>query len=169
MEELKEKSGKEVELLSEEVQEVMNRIPSAIVRWGMTIMVIIVAGLLIASAYIRWPQTIECPFEGRQIGEIIELKTTLSPETLNYLLQVDEQSICVYSPMLQQKYASDGITGKISKISTYSYSSNKYNTSLTVILNQNFLNPDSILYGDIQLIIYDKTLLQLIIEKARRL
>lgn len=168
MEELKEKAGKEVELLSEEAQEVMNRIPSSFVRWGMTIMVIILAGLLIASAYFRWPQTIKCPFEGRQIGEIIELKTTLTPETLNYLLHVDEHAICVYSPMLQQNYDSDGIIGKITKISTYSYSSNQYNTTLTVIPNQNILTPDSILYGDIQLIISEKTLLQSIIEKVQR-
>ena len=43
MEELKENiSYKDVELLSEEVQEVMSRIPSAIVRWGMTLMAVIV-------------------------------------------------------------------------------------------------------------------------------
>ena len=50
MEEMEEKSGKNVELLSEEVQEVMNHIPSAIVRWGMTVMAVIVAGILIATA-----------------------------------------------------------------------------------------------------------------------
>ena len=169
MEELNKTSGKEVELLSEEVQEVMNRIPSAFVRWGMTIMAIIVTGMLITAAYIKWPQTIECPFEGRQIGEMIELKTTLTPETLNYLLHVNEQAVTVYSPMLQQKYASNGLSGKITTVSTESYSNNQYNTTLTVNLNQDIQTTESILYGDIQLIMSEKTFLQIIVEKTRKL
>lgn len=156
-------SNKDVELLSEEVQEVMNHIPSVIVRWGMSIMAIIVGGLLMASAYIKWPKTIECPFEGEQIGNIVVLRTALSSETLNFLLHSDEQSICIYSPMFEQKYSSIGITGNITNISPFSYSNNQYNTTLTVDLDYNKIILDSIFYGNVQFIVSEKTLLQSII------
>lgn len=162
-------SNKDVELLSEEVQEVMNRIPSAIVRWGMTIMAVIVGGILVAATYIKWPKTIESPFEGQQIGNnTVVLKTALSPETLNYLLHADEQSICIYSPMFQQKYSSDGITGRIMKISTICHSNYQYNTALTVVLDHDKTTPDSIFYGDVQFIVSERTLLQSIVGSVKR-
>ena len=79
MEELKESTSyKDVELLSEEVQEVMSRIPSAIVRWGMTVMAIIVVGMLIVAAYVPWPRTIEYPFEGHHDGAKALINVTLT-------------------------------------------------------------------------------------------
>ena len=168
MEKLNNKtSNKDVELLSEEVQEVMNRIPSAIIRWGMTVMAFILGGILIAAAYIRWPQIIECSFEGHQIGNTVVLKTALSPEAMNYLLHRDEQSIRVYSPMFQQKYSSDGITGRINKISTISYSNDHYNTTLTVVMDHNKITEGSIFYGNVQFIVSEKTLLQSIVGSVK--
>ena len=164
MENLKEYNGKDVELLSNEVQEVMNRIPSTVVRFRMTIMALILSGILITTAYIKCPKTIESSFEGLQVGNIVELKTSLSDETLNYLLQRDGQSICIYSPMFQQKYSSNEVTGIIAKISIVSRSNDKYNTVLTVVLNNDKLAPDSIFYGDVRFIVLEKTLLQSIIE-----
>lgn len=164
----KTSSNKDVELLSDEVQEIMNRIPSAIIRWGMTIMAVILSGILIAAAYIKWPKTIESPFEGQQIGNIVTLKTTLSSEALNYLLHKNEQSICIYSPMFQQKYSSDGVTGIITNISTFSRSNDQYNTTLTVVLNHDKITPDSIFYGDVQFIVSEKTLLQSIVGSLKR-
>lgn len=161
-------SNKDVELLSDEVQEVMNRIPSAVVRWGMTIMAFVLFGILIAAAYIKWPKTIESPFEGLQIGNNVELKTTLSSETLNYLLHRDGHSICIYSPVFQHKYLSDGVTGKITKISTINRSNEQYNTILTVVLNQDKITLDSIFYGEVRFIVSEKTLLQSIIGGVNR-
>ena len=45
--------GKEIELRSEEVQEVMGQIPAWIVRWGITILFIVVLVLLVGSYFFR--------------------------------------------------------------------------------------------------------------------
>jgi len=169
MEELKKiESDKDVELLSEEVQDVMNRIPSVVTRWGMTIMAIILGGILIATTLIKLPKTIECPFEGQQIGDTVVLKTTVSSETLNNLLHRDEQRICIYSPMFEQKYSSDGIIGDITAISTFRHSNDHYNTTLTVVLDCDNITTDSIFYGEIQFTISEKTLLQSIVACVKR-
>ena len=44
-------AGKEIELRSEEVQEVMGQIPAWIVRWGITILFIVVLALLVGSYF----------------------------------------------------------------------------------------------------------------------
>lgn len=49
---------KEVELRSEEVQEVMGQIPSWIVRWGITILFLVVVTLLIGSCFFKYPDVI---------------------------------------------------------------------------------------------------------------
>ena len=51
-------AGKEIELRSEEVQEVMGQIPAWIVRWGITILFIVVLALLVGSYFFRYPDVI---------------------------------------------------------------------------------------------------------------
>ena len=53
---------KEIELRSEEVQEVMNRVPSAILRYGSGVLLGIVLLLLGGSAWFSYPETVvtEC-------------------------------------------------------------------------------------------------------------
>ena len=51
-------AGKEIELRSEEVQEVMGQIPAWIVRWGITILFIVVLVLLVGSYFFRYPDVI---------------------------------------------------------------------------------------------------------------
>ena len=51
-------AGKEIELRSEEVQEVMGQIPAWIVRWGITILFIVVLVLLLGSYFFRYPDVI---------------------------------------------------------------------------------------------------------------
>lgn len=53
-----EKKYKKIELRSEEVQEVMNEIPSWILRRGITTLFIIVIALLIGSWFFKYPDTI---------------------------------------------------------------------------------------------------------------
>lgn len=50
--------NKEIELRSEEVQELMGQIPSWIVRWGITLLFIILAVLLIGSCFFKYPDVI---------------------------------------------------------------------------------------------------------------
>ena len=50
--------GKEIELRSEEVQEVMGQIPAWIVRWGITVLFIVVLALLVGSYFFKYPDVI---------------------------------------------------------------------------------------------------------------
>lgn len=52
------KKWKDVELRSEEVQDVMGQIPPWIVRWGITLLFIIVLALLIVSIFFKYPDVI---------------------------------------------------------------------------------------------------------------
>lgn len=52
------KKWKDVELRSEEVQEVMGQIPPWILRWGITLLFIIVFALLIVSIFFKYPDVI---------------------------------------------------------------------------------------------------------------
>ncbi len=54
-----EQSYKDIELRSEEVQEVMNRVPPSILRYGIGILTTIVMVLLIGSALFRYPETVQ--------------------------------------------------------------------------------------------------------------
>lgn len=53
------KENKEIELRSEEVQEVMGQIPGWIVRWGITILFIVVLALLVGSYFFTYPDMVE--------------------------------------------------------------------------------------------------------------
>lgn len=52
------KTDKEIEIRSEEVQEVMGQIPSRIVRWGITILFIVVLALVVGSFFFKYPDVI---------------------------------------------------------------------------------------------------------------
>lgn len=51
--------NKEIELRSEEVQEVMGQIPAWILRWGITVLFVIVLALLIVSYFFKYPDTLQ--------------------------------------------------------------------------------------------------------------
>ncbi|MDR2823653.1 MAG: HlyD family secretion protein [Prevotellaceae bacterium] len=51
----------EVELRSEEFQEVLSRVPSWIQRWGITLILILLAILLVGSALFRYPEIVTAP------------------------------------------------------------------------------------------------------------
>lgn len=53
------KKYKEIELRSEEVQEVMNHVPSWILRWGITVLFCIVIVLLVGSYLFKYPDIVE--------------------------------------------------------------------------------------------------------------
>ena len=57
--EKEEKKYKEIELRSEEVQEVMGEIPPWILRWGITTLFVIVMALLTGSWFFKYPDTIK--------------------------------------------------------------------------------------------------------------
>ena len=54
-----ENENKEVELRSEEVQEIMGQLPAWIIRWGITILFIVVLALVIGSCFFKYPDVIQ--------------------------------------------------------------------------------------------------------------
>lgn len=48
-------------IYSSEAQEVLGRIPSWIVRWGVTVIFVIFAGILIGCYFIKYPDTVQAP------------------------------------------------------------------------------------------------------------
>jgi len=53
-----ENERKDIELRSEEVQEVMGQIPAWIVRWGITLLFLVVVALLVGSCFFKYPDVI---------------------------------------------------------------------------------------------------------------
>ena len=51
-------AGKEIEIRSEEVQEVRGQIPAWIVRWGVTVLFAVVLALLVGSYFFKYPDVI---------------------------------------------------------------------------------------------------------------
>ncbi len=65
---------KEIELRSEEVQEVMGQVPAWIIRWGITILFVVIAGLLAGSYFFTYPEVVatEMTLTSRQpVGEVV--------------------------------------------------------------------------------------------------
>lgn len=155
--------GREVELHSGEVQEVMRRIPSALVRWGMTIMALIVAGLLAAAAFIRWPETAESEFLWRGDGAASVITARLSPETVKALSDGTELSTTLYSPMFPDEYAERGVPCSIAEISTVSGPDGFYSARLECEAPPGIDSRYEI-RGTLLLMISDKTLLQRLFE-----
>jgi Multidrug resistance efflux pump len=58
MDEEKREKNKIVELRSEELQEVMGKMPSWIVRWGVTTLFVVVFAILVGSVFFKYPDTI---------------------------------------------------------------------------------------------------------------
>lgn len=53
---------KDIELKSEEVQEVMNHIPSSILRYGISVLLGILLVLLVGSSFFSYPDTVDAEF-----------------------------------------------------------------------------------------------------------
>lgn len=53
-----EEEKKDIELRSEEVQEIFSRVPAWIVRWGITVVFLVVGLLLVGSMFFRYPDII---------------------------------------------------------------------------------------------------------------
>ena len=56
------KEYKEIELRSEEVQEVMSAVPPALLRYGIGVLLAVVCVMLIGSMFFSMPDTVEASF-----------------------------------------------------------------------------------------------------------
>lgn len=108
MENLKEYRGDYGALRCTEAQEVMGRIPSAIVRWGMTVMAVIVGGLFTAACVIPWPQTEECPCIVEADSVRYRVTVRFSPKVTAMLFKEKNAEFSVKIPMLDDLPAVHG-------------------------------------------------------------
>ena len=90
---MEEKAYKDIELRSEEVQEVMNRVPPSILRYGIGILATIVGVLLIGSALFSYPET-------------VQVEVTLSPQNPPAYIK------CTGGGKLERLYVANGQTVK---------------------------------------------------------
>lgn len=94
-----------IELRSDEVQEIMNRVPVAIVRWGITIIAIILALLMGISALVDWPDLVEVPCElswcDRNDAFIVNID--LTPELLHRIICNNGLDCMVSIPVLDEE------------------------------------------------------------------
>lgn len=94
-----EKTYKDIELRSEEVQEVMNKVPPAILRYGIGILTTIVGILLAGSALFSYPET-------------VQVEVTLSP------LNPPAYIKCKTGSKIERLYVANGQTVKKGDILT---------------------------------------------------
>lgn len=57
------KNNRSFELRSEEIEDILGRSPSGIIRWGITILTLILIALLVGSWYFQYPDIIPAPVE----------------------------------------------------------------------------------------------------------
>lgn len=81
-----------IELRSEEVQELMDKNPSTILRVGLSAILVFIIIILIASNYVKYPDTISFPIIVRNINNIAEVKAAKSGQLLE--LRIEHRHVC---------------------------------------------------------------------------
>lgn len=74
-----------IELRSEEVQELMGKIPPAILRMGITIILCFIVAVLIVSNFIKYPFIIEIPGKAWNVNVLSEIKANDSGQIFDLL------------------------------------------------------------------------------------
>ena len=92
------KKEKEIELRSEEVQEIMGAVPSWIVRWGITILFLIVFTLFIGSYFFRFPDAIEAEMTLSSRNPVVEV-VARSSGRISHLFVTDGQQVGERGPL----------------------------------------------------------------------
>ena len=84
--------GKDIELRSEAVQEVMGHVPSRIVRWGTTVLFLVVLMLVVGSFFFRYPDVIEAEMRLTSRNPVTEVVARTSGR-VSTLYVVDGQEV----------------------------------------------------------------------------
>lgn len=96
-----------LEQLCPEAREVMERIPSAVIRWGMTVMALVAVGMLAAACLIRWPETAECPcsLTPTERGDSCMVTVRLTPGVAAALTKEESMEFSITSPVIDASSA----------------------------------------------------------------
>lgn len=90
----KRKTEDDIELRSEELQEIIGRIPSSIERYGILVMACIVLLLILGSFFFRYPDTIEAPIVITNSTPPINIVSKTSGKIVEVLMG-NEESVSV--------------------------------------------------------------------------
>lgn len=93
------KKDPNIELRSEEVQELMGKIPPAILRVGISVVLVFVVLIVIASNYIKYPETLSIPVVAKNINYMEEIKATTSGKLIESHMK--HSPICVGDTLVQ--------------------------------------------------------------------
>ena len=85
-------TGKDIELRSEAVQEVMGHVPSRIVRWGITVLFAVVLMLVVGSFFFRYPDVVEAEMTLTSRNPVTEVVARTSGRVSN-LYVADGQEV----------------------------------------------------------------------------
>ena len=95
-----------------EAREVMQAIPPAIVRWGMTVMACIVGMILAAACFIDWPQISSCPCTVQAIqADSCRVSVTLTAQVVESLAKKHLIDFSVTSPLMDEGCEIKGTVG----------------------------------------------------------
>ena len=89
---MEEQENIKIELRCEEVQEIMEALPSWILRWGITIIAVVLSGLLLGSYFFRYPDSLNAPIVVTSSAPPIELNARATGKIENLLVH-DKQSV----------------------------------------------------------------------------
>lgn len=91
MKDIVDKNSK-IELRSEEVQEIMGQIPSWILRWGITVIGMVLFGLLLGSYFFKYPDTLIAPVVITSSSTPVELNAYATGKLENLFVR-DKQNV----------------------------------------------------------------------------
>lgn len=140
-EELKERA---IEIRSEEVDEILGRQPSWILRRGIVVLGFIVMALLAASWFFRYPDIITAPIVITSINPPSSVVARTSGKIMSFLVK-DQQKVSTGDYLVILENTAD--TGSIRQLITFFHTSDSIKESLQ---NQDLSNSQIANLGDLQ-------------------
>ena len=107
-----------IELRSEEVQELMGKIPPAILRVGISVILVFVVLVLVAGNFIKYPDIISIPVIARNVNYVTEVKAANSGMLVE--LNIGHRHICMGETLAEIAVNSDSEIDTMSIISQFS-------------------------------------------------
>jgi len=96
-----------IELRSEEVQELMGKIPPAILRVGISVILVFVILIFIASNFIKYPDIISVPIVAKNVNRMSEIKSVKSGILVD--VHMEYGRVCMGDTLAKVEVSNDGI------------------------------------------------------------
>ena len=159
---------KEIELRSEEVQEVMNRVPPAILRYGSGVLLGIVLLLLGGSAWFSYPETVVTEFTLATGTDTLPTGTARVPMAEIGKIQLGQRAVIHLTGFPEETYGF--MEGSITAVSEFPDETGNYMlsvglTGVTVERCKRVLSLVKETRGTAKVIIKERTLLECFLKR----